>query len=276
MILKAFFLLFDTDFDDSFGGDAEPDPDALYIDWHLHILVPFVLAVIIVLGCWWIAWAWGVRNARKRVLDARKRAAQDIYNVVRKRLDAALVAQGGTQIDRVRELRDVLQSRLSQVMALSVKPGKSLEALEKALTSDEGRISVSTSVAGKERVAMGSEEHRMVVWQALHKFKTFWDNEAGIVALIVACQDELAREDGLKYIEFLDRQAFEEQKAAGVAATVKLAQVKDAVPVAAPAPAPVAPPQPKTEAPDEPPPPPPAPPKPTKGKLPAHKRNMLA
>ena len=270
MILRSLFFILGTDFDDSFGGDPEPDPSLAYVNWHLHILVPAVLAILVVLLSWWIAHTLGVRSARRRVREAKKRAARDIYDVVRKKLDIALATNGAAQIERVKELHDVLKSRLDHVLSLRAMYGPRLEELETALSSDSGKIVTGKATPAKIQVAKGTEEHRVAVWKSLKGFKIFWDDEASVMKLIENAQSELLCENSNERFNFIEKYLLAQQNASIAASTQPSVEAVTG--------APPSPPVPKSSSrDDEPPPPPPPPPSPPpKGKLPVHKRNMLA
>lgn len=273
MFLKAIMLAQSNNtFDGDFGD--EPEPYSLTLGIDPHIYMPLLIAIFLVLIVWVLARAFGEGAAHRKVRDGKRGAAEAIYNEINDALDRALRAPGGYQIDKARELRDLVQARFGQVIALTTKPGKSLEGLEKALEADGGKLETHASSPAKIKVAMASEEHRLVVWQGLQRFRQYWDRREHILSLIEAAQHELApRRNGAYELARL------EQTPPPV--TVKKAEpivVPAAVAATTPAPAPEKPPE-AAKAPDDdtpsPPPPPAQPPK-RKGALPAHKRNMLA
>ncbi len=275
MILKA-IMLFQSDntFDGDFGD--EPEPYSLTLGVDPHIYMPALIAIFLILVVWVLARAFGEGAAHRKVRDAKRGAAEALYDEINAALDRALRAPGGYQLDKARELRDLVQARFGYVIALTTKPGKTLESLEKALESDEGKLETHASTAAKIKVAMASEEHRLVVWQSLQKFRQYWDRKEHILALIEAAQHELApRRNG----------AYELARLEQAPPPVKTKKAEPiVVPPAAVAPIPEKPPEAPPEKtrsgdddkPSPPPPPPPAPPPGRGKKLPAHKRNMLA
>ena len=180
-------------FDGDFGDDPEPYgllPAGFEIDPRL-ITAILVLAFLLIV-IWVMSRAFGEAAAHRRVRDAKRSAAEAIYEEINMALDRALRAPGGRQMDRAQELRDLLQARFSQVIALTTRPLKTLEGLEKALDASEGKIETHDSKPAKIRVAMASEEHRLVVWQSLQKFRAYWDQKAHVLTLIERAQHELA------------------------------------------------------------------------------------
>ncbi len=279
MILKAIMLFQSNNtFDGDFGD--EPEPYSLTLGVDPHIYMPALIAIFLILVVWVLARAFGEGAAHRKVRDAKRGAAEALYEEINAALDRALRAPGGYQLDKARELRDLVQARFGYVIALTTKPGKTLESLEKALESDEGKLETHASTAAKVKVAMASEEHRLVVWQSLQKFRQYWDRKEHILALIEAAQHETGAAP--------QRRLRTGQAGTGAAAVKTKKAEPIVVPPAAVAPIPEKSPEKPPEAPpektrsgddDKPPPPPPPPPAPPPGrgkKLPAHKRNMLA
>ena len=275
MILKtaAMLLQSDNNFDGAFGDDPEPHELTLGLPFDAYDLLPILGAVCLLILVWVVAQAIGDMRAHRRLHDGKRAAAESLYDEIDAALNRALRAPGGYQLDKARELRDLVQARFGYVIALNTRPGKTLEGLEKALEADGGELETSTSTPAKIKVAMASEEHRLVVWQGLQKFRAYWDRKAHILALIEQAQHELApRRSGAYALAQLEQKPPEARAAPVVAAAaIVAAALADADAAAVPpVPAPV-----KSD--DDTPPPSPPPPPPGRGKkLPAHKRNMLA
>ncbi len=277
--MGLFFI--DSDFNGTFN-DAPPDPyysdigigyfDPFFFYVFLAVMVTVVVAVAI--GAY-----VGRRQAAMRLDEAKRRSVDHIYGSIRYRLDQALEARGLAIIERAALVRDEVHNRLGHVMALVDKPGKTLTELEKALPPPEPP-KVEKPKPGKVKIAMSAEEQMIAVWESLNAFRVFWSHEDHVKGLIRAAQDELARTDSLAYVRQLEAQYLPQPELVrwrtawplarkGGAEAVVAEALKDAdkagvTPVVV------------TPAPEPEPTPPPVPPKPTRKKLPAHKRNMLA
>jgi len=276
-------LFLDSDFDGAFNdAPAEAyyaDPGIGYISPYLYMLVGAVLLSIIIavaIGAW-----LGRQRMKARLNDSKAKSVDYIYGSIKYAIEKALTARGLAIIEQGALVREEIHNRLGHVMALTDRPGKGLAALGKALP-EPGEPAAPKPA--KVKVAMTAEEQMVRVWEELNRLHVFWSDEAHVRGLIEAAQTELARKDAVAFVRDLEaRYVPDEQNrpwtrplSARKAAAAKVIagaltdadKAGDISPVApqpeAPAPAP------------EPDPTPPAPAPKPRGKLPAHKRNMLA
>ncbi len=276
MILRLALLALSPD--DNLGGDFGDDPttpDSLTLGsaFEPRLLVAVLVCAVLLFVVAVAAHYAGKMVARRRLVQGRVEIAEAMYDEIDRALNRALRAPGASQMDRVRELRDLLQARFGHVIALTNRPEKTRKALAEALDADGGKIKTHDSSPAKVKIAKASEEHRVLVWSQLQAFREFWDRKAEIIGMIVAAQGELVVEHPRWRLDKLEREA-------SVAGVTKPAVAAERAADKATEKTPEKTPE-KTETSKDdppPPPPPPAPPPPSRSgkKLPAHKRNMLA
>lgn len=274
-----------SDFDDNFGGP--PDGYGLHAAGPDPLLIMLLIVLVVVIaGCIALVLHLGRQRGLRRLEAERKASALAIYDSVRFHLDNALQSPGGAMLERGREVADVLEARLGFVLALNARPGKLIDALDKALNGDRPKPPPDPAKA-RVKTALPTESHYLEVWRALQALSRVWDDKPRILALIEAAQTELCERPH----EVRSRKGAHRAGPAAVAAVVEAA-LDDANRAAG---GPVAS-GPPAEAESAEPDPEPTPPKPrkkrekppkrdkgdgdggrrSKAELPPHKRNMLA
>jgi hypothetical protein len=255
----------DRGFEEPFDApDIDPTYYGPHIDLWVLVLIGVVLGVLMAI-CAGGLYAGRQRGLRRLAAD-RLASAEAIYASVRYYLDRALKSSGGVILERGREVGDLLEARLGYVLALTNKPGKIIQSLDKALEGQSTGPAPGPAPA-KVKVALPTDAHYLEVWKALQALNTYWSDKPKIIAMIIAAQDELERKPRKETKPSMRKpEAVAKAVAAAVAGALHDADKAGVAPVITPEPAPDPMPDPT--------PPPPAP-KP-RGKLPAHKRNMLA
>jgi hypothetical protein len=255
------------DFNDAFGESV--DAVAKQSGLNLDPIIWVVIAGLCLLGLavYLSAKFLGAARARGALRIRQIESAKHIYDAISYHLDEALQAPGAGILEKTKDLKSVIDSRLGLIMALNTRPGKAMAALKKALESKPEEESADKPK--KIKVAMSTEEHRIAVWEALHKFKAFWGDKAAILALLTEAQQELSHDDHKRFImsfeklhdpEITEKSRFNSPKLSKQ--TVKAKSDTMTSP---------------DKGPSEPPPTPPAPKGgKTKSDLPKHKKNMLA
>lgn len=175
-------------------------------------LIGLLVLILIALFVWGLAGFLGRDKARHQVIKSKEESATNIYDAIAYHIDEALQAPGGTMLEKAKDLKAAIDARLGSVIALNSRPGKILKALSDALkpapTAEElaEKAEKDKAKAKKVKVAMSSEEHRIAVWNALHKFKGVWSEKAVIMNLIFDAQEELTRPHAKAYVEELKRE----------------------------------------------------------------------
>ncbi len=230
MILKLAIAFLQQD--NGFGGDFgdEPQPYSLTLGLPFDPRQLFILAagIVLILVATLIAHAAGKGAAHRRLFRDRLSIAESIYDEIDRALNRALRAAGASQMDRVRELRDLLQARFGHVIALTERPEKARKGLKEALDKDGGEIKTHDSKAAKVRVAKASEEHRVLVWQQLQRFREFWDQKDDVIRLIFAAQGELVVANPRYRLAQLEQEAPRPGSTHGAAAAAAVAEVRAA------------------------------------------------
>lgn len=257
----------DRGFEEPFDApDIDPTYYGPHIDLWVLVLIGVVLGVLMAI-CAGGLYAGRQRGLRRLAVD-RLASAEAIYASVRYYLDRALKSSGGVILERGREVGDLLEARLGYVLALTNKPGKIIQSLDKALEGKSTGPAPGPALA-KVKVALPTDAHYLEVWKALQALNTYWSDKPKIIAMIIAAQDELERKPRKEIKPLLRKpEPVAQVVAAAVAGALNDADTAGRAPVLTPDQTPNPNPDP------DPTPPPPAP-KP-RGKLPAHKRNMLA
>ncbi|WP_140984819.1 hypothetical protein [Asticcacaulis tiandongensis] len=184
------------DFADPFGGSVyERTGDSLFymLDFRLILLFLLIIACVGLLG-------WGLGHFAGQYLYRKRTSASVslIYDSIAYHLKRAAGAGGGLQLQYARELLAVIEARLGHVRILHQKSGQLFDDLRKALDAPEGPAE-PTQKPQMVKYDKTITQQNIEVWQALHDFKTVWDEEATIKAMIEAAQADLLRlEDARK------------------------------------------------------------------------------
>jgi len=178
-----------SDFDDNFGGP--PDSYALHPGLDPLLIMLLIVFCVVLAGFIALVVHLGRQRGLRRLEAERRASAEAIYMSVRFHLDKALQSPGGAMLERGREVADVLEARLGFVLALNARPGKLIEALDKALKGDRPPPPADPARA-RIKAPLPTESHYLEVWKTLQGLSRIWDDKPRIMALIEGAQAELS------------------------------------------------------------------------------------
>ncbi|MFT3997655.1 MAG: hypothetical protein QM667_09625 [Asticcacaulis sp.] len=183
---------------------------------YLTVAIP-VIAILAVAG-----WFFGRWLAHLRISARKQNAAEAIYEAIHTVLVAAAQSPASQIFEHALRVRDVLNERLGEVIALHGQIGKPLAELQKALDRardlPEGELNAKTvieaelkplyevktetvsdgdgerivkTVVKKVKTQMTAEQQRLALWNVIRAFHAYWSDKPRVMALIRGAQDEL-------------------------------------------------------------------------------------
>lgn len=250
------------DFGEPFSNEVAPNDLGPVITIDPVLIGVFVIVAVIFIMVAIFAVMLGKQRGNKAIIESRDNSAKAIYDHINYALHEALIAQGVARIDKARDLKNVLETRLGPLMAFNEKHLKAFKALKKALSpASEVKKDDAPPKPPEIKVAVGADQLSLEIWSALQKFKSVWSDRARIIALIGAAQDEMLRDPKPRAIDTKQKLKIGSQPVTTVKKEVSQKSTDTSM----------------TDTPPEEPPPSPPPSSGRKvKKLPAHKKNMLA